>query len=133
MKEEFGMQLDKNHFSKAEMMQFTIDTFESCFGNDIELMDSRYSNEVGGYYHLEYHYLPKKYKIVFEHEKLFFSIRIIREDGAFTSINQICDGDIKNGLREENINDAIEKLANNLNKSTILFYKIKNNKLVEKK
>lgn len=124
-------QEDKKAFSQAKMMQFTMDAFLKHFENDVELLKKRYADAVGGYYCLEYHYLPQDYQIIFEHEKLFFSIEIIRKDGAFVWSNQINEN-INSGLREENIINAIESLKNSFDKMIpIVFYKVKKNRVVE--
>lgn len=129
-KEICGVQLNNIEFSKKSFMEYTNTTFKRFWGDDLHLEDVRYSNEAAGYYYLKYTYFPKDYSIEFEHEFLMFSIRIKRNDGAFSTMGHISPHPLPSDLKEENIYASIKLLTENLKNDSIPFYIIKKSRQI---
>lgn len=128
------MQLGNNMFTHYDIMNFTNDLFYSYFGNDLQLVKNESSNERMGWFILEYTYNPYGYKVIFEHARLSFSIRIIDTDGAYTSLlRMIPEVNIKTALEKDNIDMAIKLLSKELKKDDICFFITKYDKQYMKK
>lgn len=127
------MQLGDFEFSHYEIMNYTHQLFEANFKESIQLKKNDYSSDGMGWFILEYLYKPRGYKIVFEHDRLFFSVRIIDTDGAHTSLPRMVQNEkISTALERNNIEKAIEILRKELEKDEICFYISKDDKQYKK-
>jgi len=127
------MQLSKFDFVHYDMMSFTDRTFHVCFEEDIELQKYDYSNTAMGWFVLEYEYKKKRYNIIFENDRLAFSVRIIDREGYHTSLYRMMQGvELESGLTQKNVEQAINLLKEELEKDNICFYISKNNKQYKK-
>ena len=119
--------LGNKDFRHFEIMNFTHATFQKYFESELLFIGNKYSNEPGsGLFILEYVYLPQKFTIKFDHEKLLFTIKISDSDGGFTFLNKIDDDNntkgIPNILEKTNIEDAIKHLYDVIKNQKIIFY-----------
>ena len=127
------MQLGNPSFTHYDIMNFTNEIFELYFKENIQFERNDYSSEKMGWFVLEYTYKPRGYKIIFEHDRLRFSIRIIDLDGSHTSIFRMLeDIKINTALEKENIKKAIEMLEKELEKDDICFYISRDDKQYKK-
>lgn len=125
------MPLGNKCFSHYKIMNHTNDLFIITFGKSIKLIDYKFTEEAMGYYKLTYKYLPKNYRIEFEYDRMYFSLRINRDVKEFNSINQLLpDEEFNTSLKETNVEKAILSLYNVLENKKEIFYIVKKNKLV---
>jgi len=80
---------------------------------------------------IQYKYLPLNYYITFENERDVFCINIYDDEGAKNSLYRIEEFDNQTTLK--NIELAIQKLKNILNKNDFCFYVNRDGKLYRKK
>lgn len=127
------MQLGDSSFTHSDIMNFTNKTFELYFKENIQFLKCSYSNEAMGWFLLEYIYIPTGYKVLFENARLCFSIRIIDDDGSYTSLFRMIDSvKLSNVLEKENIDKAIKILSKELKKENICFYISRDDKQYKK-
>ncbi|EAC6284229.1 hypothetical protein UL45_14090, partial [Listeria monocytogenes] len=81
-----------------------------------------HSNEAAGmgFYRLTYE--NSKYQIVFEYERLRFTIKI-KWEGAFSNFF-LEHKDLPNTLKEESIDEAVFTLKNDINNGNLEFFRI---------
>ncbi|HEY5536045.1 MAG TPA: hypothetical protein VIL99_14060 [Ignavibacteria bacterium] len=114
-------------------MNLSNELFDFYFGNDLQLVKNESSEENMGWFILEYIYVPRGYKIIFEHARLSFSIRVIDTEGAYTSLpKMIPEISISSALEKDNIDVAIKLLSTELKKDDICFFITKNDKQYKK-
>ena len=131
MKESFGVQLlGEKSFIHYNALNFTNNLFSKLFGKDMKLLSYATSAGGMGYFILKYQFIPKNYIIVFEHDRLFFTIRLSKPNGAFTHINNISGNKIDTALEDKNISYAVRILREALNNGIPEFYRLKQDRLV---
>ncbi|WP_088839095.1 hypothetical protein [Listeria sp. ILCC792] len=122
------MDLPENEFVNIEYLQYTQDKFYDIFNEEAILKSREFSNDSAGmgFYRLVYFY--KSYKIIFEYEKFYFTLKI-ENNGNFAHFFAN-HNELKNTLTKTNINVAIYTLKQDLEKGSLTFYTInKNGKL----
>jgi len=122
---------DAKKYKRYSIIKFTYNQFNCVFGNKIQLKDCYFTDKAMGYYKLEYLYIPKNYKFIFEHDRGYFTIKLLDSEEAFTYISYIYP-ELKSDLSEPNIRLFIEKLKYHLDKDDLEFYVLKNNQRVKK-
>ena len=128
----FGVSLDKKEFINNKFMEYTKEIFSNAFHDNIRLDKEQYSNDAAGmgYFKLVY-YLPSKvYQIVFEYERLLFTIKI-KSNENFTNFF-MNHTDISNSLEINNIKTAVSVLKKDIMNDNFDFFKIKKNGKLER-
>jgi len=127
------VQLGKFDFVHYDLMKHVYETFQGVFGDDIELQNFDYSNTAMGWFVLEYNYKRLGYHILFENDRLTFSVRIIDKEGYHTWLKQIVkETELKYGLTKENIDIAVRTLKTEMKRKNICFYISKDGKQYKK-
>jgi len=128
------MQVGNKMFTHYDIMNFTNDLFYLYFEDNLQLIKNESSDERMGWFILEYIYNPYGYKVIFEHARLSFSIRIIDTEGAYTSISRMLPKvNINTALEKDNIDMAIKLLSKEFKKDDICFFTTKDDKQYMKK
>ncbi|MGX7243924.1 hypothetical protein ACWOC1_03620 [Enterococcus quebecensis] len=109
-------------FINKHYLDYTKKSFLEYFGQNIFLKKEEYSNEAAGmgFYRLNYEY--SKYQIVFEYERLRFTIRIKWKDAVSNFFSQ--HKELSNSLKEEDINQSISVLKNDIDNGCLDFFRI---------
>ncbi|MBC1640028.1 hypothetical protein [Listeria welshimeri] len=81
-----------------------------------------HSNEAAGMGFYRLTYANSKYQIIFEYERLRFTIKI-KWEGAFSNFF-LQHKDLPNTLKEESIDEAIFTLKNGINNGNLEFFRI---------
>lgn len=99
-----------------------MEEFRYSFGKNLFLKKEEYSNEAAGmgFYRLTYE--NSKYQIIFEYERLGFTIKI-RWEGAISNFFSQ-HKDLLNNLEEESIDEAISVLKNDISNVYLEFFRI---------
>lgn len=120
--EIFGMLLADEKFINKRYLDYTKNSFLKYFGQNLLLKKEEYSNEAAGmgFYRLTYE--NSKYQIVFEYERLRFTIKI-KWEGAFSNFF-LQHKDLTNTLKEECIDEAVFTLKNDINNGNLEFFRI---------
>ncbi|GAB2022991.1 hypothetical protein RyT2_20650 [Pseudolactococcus yaeyamensis] len=80
-----------------------------------------------GAYELTYEYLKKPYQIVFDYQRLRFTIRIDWENAHANLFENLFSGhkELKNRLDRDDIKRAIQALKKDIDEDALEFYTIK--------
>ncbi|SEO96805.1 hypothetical protein SAMN04488134_1262 [Amphibacillus marinus] len=113
---------DDSKFINDHFLDYTKKNFLKYFEKDIILKNEEYSNDSAGmgFYRLTYEYLS--YQIIFEYERLRFTIRIKYKDAVSNFFAQ--HKELLNSLTEENINKSIFILKSDLKNNNLSFFYI---------
>ena len=125
--------LSEESFIHYEELNFTNKLFFELLGEDIKLLSFNTSNASAGmgWFILKYLFIPKNYTVVFEHDRLFCTITVSKENGAFTYANLIHGGELKTGLNKQDILAAVNIVGDALKHTELDFYRVKKNRLVK--
>jgi len=115
--------LGEKSFVHYNKLNFTNNLFSKLFGKDIKLLSHDTSDGGMGYFILKYQYIPGNYTIVFEHDRLYFSLFLYNENGAFTAVDLISDEKISTELYDYNISAAVSILCTALKNTVPVFYR----------
>ncbi|WP_317943339.1 hypothetical protein [Carnobacterium maltaromaticum] len=129
----FGISLDKQEFINNMFMEYTKEIFSNVFYDEIHLNEEKYSNDVAGmgYFKLFYYLPSKDYEIVFEYERLLFTIKI-KNNENFSNFF-VNHKDIKNSLEISNIKTAVLVLKEDIMNDNFDFFKITKNRKLKKR
>ena len=134
--EDTGMHIGSNYANLVQVY------FDRCFGNKMQLIDKWIApkGEGMGAFCLEYEYLPKGYKVIFDCQKMVFSVSLKDKFDGEISLVSICErilcsdyGKSWNDmdLNENNLKKAVYELYVALNEKcdNIFFYLFKDDKI----
>ena len=115
--------LGDKSFSHYHELNFTNKLFFELLGEDIKLLSYDISEGGMGYFILKYQYVPRNYTIVFEHDRLYFSLFLYNENGAFTAVELISDEKINTELYDYSISAAVNVMCTALKNTVPVFYR----------
>lgn len=116
------MLLGDENFINKRYLDYTKKIFLKYFGQNLFLKKEDWSNEAAGMGAYKLTYESSRYQIIFEYEKLCFTIQIRCEGASSNFFGQ--NKDIPNNLEEKNIEAAISTLKNNINDGNLEFFQI---------
>jgi len=110
------------NFINRVLLEYTEKVFSETFSKRIVLINEEFSNDTAGmgFFEISYNYPSKNYKIIFEYEKIFFTIRVIHKN---TFYNFFADHtEFSNDLTKENIEKSISTLKEDIDNNRLIFY-----------
>jgi len=121
--ETSGMLSGDEKFINKHYLDYTKNSFSKYFGENLFLKKEEFSNDTAGmgFYRLTYE-KNSRYQIVFEYERLRFTIRI--KWGEATSNFFSKHKELQNNLEEKNIDEAISVLKNDISNGELEFFQI---------
>lgn len=122
------MQLDDKFYN--DIIEYIQELFHEIFKEKVIFVKKQVNVEHMGSFEIKHKYIPMNYDLVFENDRNKFVIDIFDEEGAKTTLYRI--EKYSNGLSVENIQQAILKLKEVLEKGNICFYIHRNQKLYKK-
>ncbi|MGX7351953.1 hypothetical protein [Enterococcus canis] len=110
-------------FINKYFLDYTKNSFSNYFGETLFLKKEEFSNNTAGmgFYRLTYE-KNSKYQIVFEYERLRFTIRIKWGEATSNFFSQ--HKGLRNNLAEKNIDEAISVLKNDIINGELEFFQI---------
>lgn len=110
-------------FINKHYLDYTKNSFSKYFGENLFLKKEEFTNDTAGmgFYRLTYE-KNSRYQIVFEYERLRFTIRI-KWGGAISNFFSR-HKELQNNLAEENIDQAISVLKNDISNGNLDFFQI---------
>lgn len=124
------MKLAEAEFINRKYLNYTEACFEEIFGSMLVLEEKSFSNQVAGmgFFKLNYSLPSKSYDIIFEYERLFFTITVKRKKDFYHLFAN--HSELSNHLREKDIRRAIIVLREEID--TLEFCSIGKNGRIKK-